>query len=201
MSVANSNIATPTSTIQPVAGTMTTQERDLLLDLLVSSQQRLILAIVGLNEHQWTFDPGTDRWSIAQCAEHLALSEDALLGIVRSQILQTSANPSGAAAARGRDGIVVAAIRDRSQRGKTFDFLEPQTVAASPAAFISEFLTRRATTLQYVRESTDTLHHHFAPLGPFGDLDAYQWLLLLACHTDRHVAQMEEVKAQAGYRS
>lgn len=110
MSVANSTIATPTFTIQPAAGTMTTQERDLLLDLLVSSQQRLILAIVGLNEHQWTFDPGTDRWSIAQCAEHLALSEDALLGIVRSQILQAAANPSGAAAARGRD---------RSQRGKS----------------------------------------------------------------------------------
>jgi hypothetical protein len=43
------------------------------------------------------------------------------------------------------------------------------------------------------------LHHHFAPLGPLGDLDGYQWLLLLASHTERHVAQMDEVKGQAGY--
>jgi hypothetical protein len=50
-----------------------------------------------------------------------------------------------------------------------------------------------------VRGSSDNLDHHFAPLGPLGDLDGYQWLLLLASHTDRHVAQMEEVKAQAGY--
>ena len=199
MSVGHSTIASPTPTTQPAAGAMTTQERDLLLDLLVSSQQRLILATVGLNNDQWTFDPGTDRWSIAQCAEHLVLSENALLGIVRNQVLQAPENPSGAAAARGRDGIIVAAIRDRSQRGKTFDFLEPQTAASTPAAFIGEFLTRRATTLQYVRESTDCLHHHFAPLGPLGDLDGYQWLLLLACHTDRHVAQMEEIKAQSAY--
>lgn len=96
---------------------------------------------------------------------------------------------------------VVAAMRDRSQRLKTFDFLEPRTCPSSPAIFIIDFLTRRAATLQDVRQSTDNLHHHFAPLGPLGDLDGYQWLLLLASHTDRHVAQMQEVKAQPGYPS
>ena len=67
-----------------------------------------------------------------------------------------------------------------------------------PARFIDGFLTRRAATLQFVRETGKALHHHFAPLGPLGDLDGYQWLLLLASHTERHVAQIEEVKAQAG---
>jgi len=181
------------------AGAMTAQERDLLLDLLISSQQRLISTTVGLGVEQWKFDPGTGGWSIAQCAEHLSLSEDALLGIVRKSILAAPANPEGAATARGRDGIVVGAMRDRSQRHKTFDFLVPQTVSSNPALFITEFLARRTATLQYVRESADNLHHHFAPLGPLGDLDGYQWLLLLASHTERHVAQMEEVKAQPGY--
>ncbi len=189
----------PRPVLQQPTGAMTSQERDLLFDLLVSSQQRVIAATVALGLNQWTFDPGQDRWSIAQCAQHLALSEDALLGIVRTNVLAAPSNPEGAAAARGRDGIVVGAMRDRSQRHKTFDFLVPQDIPSSPATFISDFLVKRATTLQYVRESTDNLHHHFAPLGPLGELDGYQWLLLLASHTERHVAQIEEVKAQPGY--
>jgi TolB-like protein len=60
--------------------------------------------------------------------------------------------------------------------------------------FIASFLPRRAATIQYVRETTDALHDHAAPLGAFGDLDAYQWLLLLATHTERHIQQIEDVK-------
>jgi hypothetical protein len=189
----------PRPALQPAAGVMTAQERDLLLDLLVSSQQRLISAVAGLTADQWTFDPGADRWSIAECAEHLALSEDALLGTVRGQILETPATPAAATMARGRDGVVVSAMRDRSNRIKTFDFLLPRTVRSTPAAFVDAFATKRTATLQYVRQATDDLHHHFAPLGALGDLDGYQWLLLLASHTERHIAQMEEVKSLPAY--
>jgi len=201
MPLVNDITTAPNPPLQMATGAMTAQERDLLVDLLVSSQQRLVAVTVGLSDDQWTFGPGPDRWSIAECAQHLVLSEDALLGIVRNQVLEAPANPDGAPSARGRDGIVVAAMRDRSQRLKTFDFLEPRTTSSSPATFVNQFLTRRAATLEYTRESADNLHHHFAPLGPLGDLDGYQWLLLLASHTDRHVAQIEEVKAQPGYPS
>jgi DinB family protein/SnoaL-like protein len=189
----------PRPALQPALGLMTPQERDLLFDLLVSSQQMLIAAIVRLTSDQWMFLPGQGRWSIALCAEHLALSEDALLGMVRGQILRSPESPEKAVTTRGRDGIVVGAMRDRMHRGKTFDFLEPQSSAPTPAEFIATFLQKRAGTLQYLRETGDALHHHFAPLGQLGDLDAYQWLLLLASHTERHVCQIEEVKAQPGY--
>ena len=126
----------PRPALEPAPGPMTPQERDLLLDLLVSSQQALIAAVVRLTPDQWTFTPDDDRWSIAQCSEHLALSEEALLGMVRGQILESPAAPEKTAMARGRDGIVVAAMRDRSQRRKTFDFLEPRSSAPAPAHFI-----------------------------------------------------------------
>jgi DinB family protein/SnoaL-like protein len=188
----------PRPALEPPPGVITAQERDLLLDLLVSSQQALIAAVVRLTPDQWTFSPADNRWSIAQCAEHLAMSEEALLGMVRGQILESPAAPEKMAMARGRDGIVVAAMRDRSQRRKTFDFLEPRSSAPAPAHFIDAFLGRRAATLQFVRETDKALHHHFAPLAPLGDLDGYQWLLLMASHTERHVAQIEEVKMQTG---
>ena len=189
----------PRPALRPTPGSMTQQERDLLVDLLVSSQHLLIAALVRLSRDQWTFSPGEGRWSIAQCAEHLALSEEALLGIVRGQVLGSPVSVERAAAVRGRDGIVVGAMRDRSNRLKTFDFLEPRSTTRAPAEFIETFLAKRAATFEYVRETGDAVHHHCAPLGALGDLDAYQWLLLLASHTERHIAQMEEVKGRPGY--
>jgi len=40
-----------------------------------------------------------------------------------------------------------------------------------------------------------------APWTPLGDLEAYQWRLLLASHTERHVQQIEAVKTASGYPS
>jgi hypothetical protein len=57
---------------------------------------------------------------------------------------------------------------------------------------LDAFLARRADTLDHARATRDPLHHHAAPLGELGPLDAYQWLLLMAAHTDRHLAQMRQ---------
>ena len=189
----------PRPALEPPAGVMTHQERDLLLDLLVSSERQLLASIVGLSPSQWAFAPGAGAWSIAQCAAHLALSEVALRNLVRGQILASSPAPEKEAGARARDGLVVNAMRDRSHRGKTFDFLEPVSVEATPAEFIGTFLTERGATIEYVRNAGEALHYHFAPLERLGELDAYQWLLLMASHTERHVVQIEEVKASSGY--
>jgi len=41
------------------------------------------------------------------------------------------------------------------------------------------------------------LHHHAVPCGALGALDGYQWLLLLAIHTERHVQQIDDIKSAA----
>lgn len=84
-------------------------------------------------------------------------------------------------------------MRDRLQRAETFDALGPRATTRTPTDFIASVLPRRAA-IQYVRETTDALHDHVAPLGALGDLDAYQWPLLLATHTERHIQQIEDVK-------
>jgi hypothetical protein len=189
----------PRPALEPAPGTISQQERDLLLDLLVSTERQLLASLVRLTPAQWNFAPPAGGWSIAQCAEHLSLSEDGLLGVVRGRVLASSPSPEKEEGARARDGVVVAAMRDRSLRSKTFDFLEPRSVAATPAEFIEIFLPKRAATMRYVREASEAFHHHFAPLDPLGDLDAYQWLLLLASHTERHVRQIEDVRQTADY--
>ena len=184
----------PRPALAPPAGTLTGQERDLLIDLLVSSQSALIAATIGLTAPEWSFTPADGRWSIAQCAEHLALAEGGLLATVRDQVLASPTVQDDGTATRGGDGMIVRMMRDRSRRSETFDALVPRETAPTPADFIAAFLPKRAATLQYVRETNDALHHHVAPLGGLGELDGYQWLLLLACHTERHVQQIDEIK-------
>lgn len=83
-------------------------------------------------------------------------------------------------------------MHDRSRKAQTYEFLKPRAEQPNQAAAQEAFLERRGTTLDYVRTTADPLHNFALPFGEMGPLDGYQWLLLLATHTDRHIAQMEE---------
>jgi hypothetical protein len=171
---------------------MSHDERALLVEMLEGSRDRLRAAIEAAPEDCWKRKPAGGGWSAAECAEHLLLCEETLLGLIRGQILAGPANPDAAAELKGKDGIVVQAMHDRSMHIKTFPFLEPTGQWADRRGALDEFLARRASTVQYAAGAIEPMHHHAAPLGELGLLDAYQWLLLMAAHTDRHLAQMEE---------
>jgi hypothetical protein len=63
------------------------QERDSLLKHLQQTRQAFLDSISGLSDAQWTFKAGPDRWSIAEVAEHIAISETTILHIVTDQIM------------------------------------------------------------------------------------------------------------------
>ena len=54
-----------------------------------------------------------------------------------------------------------------------------------------------ATTEDYLK-STAGLRAHQAD-SPLGKLDGYEWVLLIAAHSDRHTKQMMEVKADPNF--
>lgn len=56
----------------------------------------------------------------------------------------------------------------------------------------------RDKTVAYVKDTADDLYGHAGP-PVFKVLDGYQWILLLSGHAARHTAQIDEVKAVAGY--
>ncbi len=60
------------------------------------------------------------------------------------------------------------------------------------------FREKRDATLDYTRTTSDDLRGHVVGKGDT-QRDAYQYLLMIAGHTERHVAQINEVKAAAGY--
>ena len=188
----------PAPVREAVAGALTEQERELLRDLLESGRDACLESIGALSGDQWTFKPDQDGWSIAECAEHIVVSDEALLANVRGPIL-AGPRVDSHAELQGKDGMVVGAMRDRTTRSKTFDFLEPTGRWSDRVALTEAFRQARAETAAYVRDTDDALHDHAAPLPGLDLLDGYQWLLLLAAHTQRHVAQIEDIKKHRGY--
>ena len=62
---------------------------------------------------------------------------------------------------------------------------------------MEEFEKVRGRTLTFTEGTSGDLHDHFFPHPVFQELDCYQWLILLGLHADRHISQMEEIKAAA----
>ena len=55
----------------------------------------------------------------------------------------------------------------------------------------------RATTEEFLKSATG-LRAHLAD-SPMGKLDGYEWVLLIAAHSERHTKQMLEVKADPNF--
>jgi hypothetical protein len=196
--VEQENVFDPRPALETSApGGMSADERALLMEMLETSRDLLSAALSEEPDELWHRKPVDGGWSGAECAEHLVLTEEFLLGTVRNQVLGGPEDPAIAVELRGKDGVVVQAMQDRTHRRKTFDALAPRGRWAGRELLRDAFLARRAATLDYARTSRDPLHHHAAPLGDAGLLDGYQWLLLLAAHTDRHLAQMREALTAA----
>jgi hypothetical protein len=191
---AATNAATNAASSATTPGALSTQERELLEELLQRSRAVFVAEMMRVDAADWATRPAGAGWSVAECAEHVTVSEQALRALVRG-LPASPARPEIAAALRGKDGAVVQAMRDRTRRAKTFHFLEPTGRWAGRDAVLAEFERERAATIEYVRTTPDPLHVHVAPLEPLGDLDGYQWLLLLALHTERHAAQAASTRA------
>ena len=175
----------------PAPGGLTADERALLIEKLESSREHF-QELARRSEDELKRRPADGGWTALETAEHLVLSEEALLRMVHHDVLSGTADSSLPLELQGRDGAIVAAMNDRSQKTKTFEFLVPVGSYQTSAAVRDAFLARRAGTLEFVRSTTSALHHHAAPLPGLGLLDGYHWLLLMAAHTDRHLEQMRE---------
>jgi len=179
--------------------TLTPQEREFALKSLQTTHDKFLQSIAGLSPKQWTFKPGPDRWSVAEVSEHIAVSESALLGLVQKQVMTWPAAPEKREQVKGKDEMILQKLPDRSHKAQAPEFLRPTGRWATEADLTKAFEESRKVTMDYVRTTNDDLRDHFFDHPVFGTLDGYQWLLLLSAHSERHTAQIEEVKADPNF--
>jgi len=175
---------------------LTPADREQGLKYLQQTRDGVVAATKGLSEAQMKFKPAPDRWSVAETLEHIALAEDFLFQNVTDKIMKAPAGPAGRDTAK-IDGMVLAMIPDRSHKAQAPPPLVP-TGRWTPAETLDRFLKSRERTIAFL-ESTPDLREHVSD-SPIGQqLDAYEWLLFIAAHSERHTKQILEVKADPNF--
>jgi DinB superfamily len=174
-------------------------DKERALQYLEKTKSGVVDATKGLSDAQWNFKAGPDRWSIAEVMEHLAAAEDLLRGLVQEQVMKSPAiEPRDPAEVKKIDDGVFVQVPDRSHKLQAPDALRPTNRYGSPQEAEKHFLQSRGTTEAYLKNTTDLrIHAMDNPVGV--KMDAYEWILLIAGHSERHTKQILEVKADPNF--
>jgi hypothetical protein len=189
-----------TMLLTPMADqTLSQAERDHAVAELESSRKVFLEATNGLSEAQWNFKPAPDRWSVAECAEHIGVTEAFILNLITEQALKGPAEPEKRAQVQGKDTSMMAMAVDRSAKFKAPESIQPTRRWATSGEITKNVLENRARTIQFVSTTQEDLRDHFMDHPVFKTLDTYQWILLTSAHMRRHTAQILEVKADLNF--
>ncbi|MDN3582919.1 DinB family protein [Mucilaginibacter flavus] len=177
---------------------ITPQEREKEFQLLKQTEAGVFAAVKGLSDAQLNFKPAADKWSIAECIKHIAAAEKELWAMATPTLSQPP-NPEKKVDIKFNDDELVKAVEDRAHKSKTFAALEP---ANSPYSTVPEalaaFKADREKLIAFVKSTDTDLRNHIVVL-PVGTYDTYQYILLIAAHSNRHTQQIEEVKTNANF--
>ena len=175
---------------------VTQAEKDRALQYLETTKKGVLEATKGLSEAQWNFKPAPDRWSVAQVAEHIAAAEDFLRTLAKEKVMLAPAGEAGRDVTK-TDEAVMAMVPDRSHKAQAPEPLVPTNRFGSPEGSIKHFVESRATTEDFLKNTTGMRDHVLE--SPMGKLDAYEFVLLVAAHSERHTKQINEVKADPNF--
>ena len=181
------------------AATLTGEERKDAVKYLEETRKNFLESVKGLSEAQWKFKSAPDRWSVAEVAEHIAVSEETLFGLVANQIMKSPAAPEKKESVKGKEKQLPELLTNRSQKFQAPEMLKPTSRFATLDDCVKAFNASRDKTEAYVKTTQDDLRSHFAPHPVLKDLDAYQWIILISGHSARHTDQIKEVKADPNF--
>ena len=202
-------------------------DRAYLIAHLEMTRQFVTDTTQGLTREQWLYSPGPAKWSIAQCVDHLAHTEEYVLAMVQDRLLKSEkpiepfeSQARGAAPITGTpgrlpkaaDALVIRAMTDRTaavrmpvESRPPIEEVAPRIDIQDPRTALDAFLKVRSATIAYIQTTQDDLRGHYTYTrlpGYYPDFqfhDGYQWLLRMSAHTERHLMQIQEVKASSGF--
>jgi len=170
----------------------TPADKEKALALLESSRKGVLEATKGLSAAQWSLKPGPDRWSVAECMEHIAAGEDFIGSNITENVMKAPAVPDRDIAKI--DAGILVGVPDRTNKVQAPEPIRPTNRFGSPEGSIKHFVESRTATEDFLTKTADLRGHATdSPIG--GKWDAYEWILLIGTHSQRHTKQIEEVKA------
>ncbi len=177
-----------------VTGPVSTDELTYAIDLLESTKIDLHEAVNGLSAEQLTAKPDPERWSVAECLEHIVLVEEGIFGRLQ-HTMQKPDEPEKRADIQVSDLYLTKALRSRKSGISSPEPFVPTGRFGTTEATLAAFDEQRGRVIAYAQSAPGNWRTHFFRHLVFGTIDGFQTLLLLAGHGERHRKQIEEVKA------
>ena len=174
------------------AAPMSKDDRQHVIAHLEMTESWLTDEVSGLSPAQLNFRYAPGKWTILDVVEHLTVAEPQYWTDLQKEVKQLPAKPKQAVS----DADMLWYGIDRTERQKTSPAEEPKGRIADVQQGLASFRKLRAAILAYARTTDDDLRGHAYP--EWG-VDAYQALLGISTHSQRHILQIREIKAQPGF--
>ncbi len=173
------------------------EERKKALNHLKETESTLISMTKSLTSEQLNFKTDESSWSIAECMEHIAISEKNIIEMVQSS-LKEDADPSKRSEVAMSDEQILGLITSREQKVKTRETFEPTNSFGGYSETVKAFRERRKANMKFVKSTDADLRNHYLQF-PFGLIDSYQGVLFMSGHTKRHTDQIKEIMESDGF--
>ncbi len=170
------------------AAPLTNVERQRLVAHLEMTESWLFDEVKGLSAAQLQFRPAPEAWNIMEVVEHLAVAD----AVYWRDLQKAMQAPPSSQVRPGADADVLWYGIDRSQRQKALPAEQPKGQLRDLRAGLDALSRLHAQMLRYARTTDDDLRSHLVERER---CDAYQWLLLISAHEQRHILQIREIKA------
>lgn len=183
-------------------GDLTKDEARRLVDMMLSSQRDFIAALESTPAGAWNWKPAPDRWSVAECAEHIVRTERTLFETAK-RALAAPADTEWREKTAGKADLITRVMPDRSGPGAQAPQEVRPTENLSRIEVLAQFHRTRAELLELLQRDDLPLHRHLEehPFPIFGWLSAYEWTIYVPLHTIRHTKQILEVQGTDGFPS
>jgi len=188
--------ATAFAQAAPAKVVFTEKDREFALKYMNDTKADFVKQLTGLSDAQLNFRSAEGRWTIAEIAEHIIVVENALMGMFNAPNARTTVKCEDVP--RIADTALILAITNRGQKFTAPEQVRPNGRWKTREDLLANFEKTRAATIDYVKANKDDLRSTFVR-SPMGTIDSLQGLLFLTGHSDRHLAQLKEVKADAKY--
>lgn len=168
-------------------------ERSFALNHLSASRDLFVNTIRDLSEGEWYLRPGAGEWTPAECAEHIFQTEIYYFDPILKQMLASPAAPEKMPEVVGKGEAAMAAMEGRTFKVKGQPWEEIPDKRVDKDALIRDFLSKRNEIIEFLKTADDEFKVHVGPVPGMGDLDAYQFILYISAHTNRHTGQIQDV--------
>jgi hypothetical protein len=172
---------------------MTDGDRQRLLEHLRMTEGWVASEVEDLSPAQLRYRMTPESWTVMDVVEHLAIAEPQYWQQLKGSLERP---PVQGYKPEATDADILWYGIDRTRRQKTGEARVPKGTYADVKDSLAVFRTLRATMVEYAKTTTDTLRGR--PLVD-GNMEVYQWFLMISSHAQRHVLQIREIKASPGY--